>query len=189
MFEQGFKPFIRGTDCLSDVRDPIDECMAHYFTKVKEEFSEHNIEVIHDFEILPSKRPKILAQTAAHIAGAARYYQRSDVRNDPWPPDKKICGACIHPRYGGWFAIRGVLIFGDIVIPDLEQTEAEDVVKGDEKRIEMLEKFNFHWRDWTFRDIIPSEIKYSEEQKKYFATVPGKRRELIDSIRNNMGRN
>lgn len=37
-----------------------------------------------DYEMLPSRKPKFLAQTAAHVAGAAYYYQRKDVKLDPW---------------------------------------------------------------------------------------------------------
>lgn len=37
-----------------------------------------------DYEILPNRKPKFLAQTAAHVAGAAYYYQRKDVKLDPW---------------------------------------------------------------------------------------------------------
>lgn len=37
-----------------------------------------------DYELLPNRKPKFLAQTAAHVAGAAYYYQRKDVKLDPW---------------------------------------------------------------------------------------------------------
>jgi len=47
-------------------------------------FLDTDIEAIHDFEILPSRRPRILVQTAGHVAGAAYYYQRKDVVPDPW---------------------------------------------------------------------------------------------------------
>lgn len=46
------------------------------------------MDVIFDYEILPSRKPKFLAQTAAHVAGAAYYYQRKDVKLDPW--EKKV---------------------------------------------------------------------------------------------------
>jgi methylmalonic aciduria homocystinuria type C protein len=35
MFEKAFMPFITKQDCLS-VNDPIDECVAHHFARVKE---------------------------------------------------------------------------------------------------------------------------------------------------------
>lgn len=186
MFDNGFKPFIKETSCIGG-NDPLDEFMAHVFAKVKAEFPQHEIEAIHDFEMHPSRRPKVLVQTAAHVAGAAYYYQRSSVSNDPWDQKTKICGVSVHAKYGGWFAIRGVVIFKDILVPDLLKKEPVDVVQGDEKRIELLEKFNFHWKDWTFRDIVPVDLKYSEEQKKYFATLPADRKELLDSYRDKVG--
>ena len=182
MFEHGFKPFIRETACVG-VRDPIDECMAHIFQRVKSEFPEHVVETIQDFELHPNRRPKVLVQTAAHIAGAAYYYQRNSVRKDPWDENTKICGVSVHAKYGGWFAIRGVVVFKDVLVPDLPRKQPLDVVQGDEKRIELLEKFNFHWHDWSFRDIVPSDAQYSEEQKNYFATLPANRKELLDSLR------
>jgi len=188
MFDHGFIPFIKEASCIGG-RDPIDDFMAHIFERVKTEFPQHEIEVIHDFEILPSRRPKVLVQTAAHVAGGAYYYQRSSVSKDkdPWDPKTKICGVSVHAKYGGWFAIRGVIIFKDVLVPNLPRKEPEDVVQGDEKRIELLEKFNFHWKDWSFRDIIPADAKYSEEQKKYFATLPANRKELLDSYCNKEG--
>ncbi|EDO39337.1 predicted protein, partial [Nematostella vectensis] len=181
MFEKGFKPFITDADCLGS-RDPIDECMAAFFLKVKQAFPCHEIDAIHDFELHPNRRPKVLVQTAAHAAGAAYFYQRKDITDDPWPPTQRICGVCVHPKYGGWFAIRGVLIFKTFKYPDLPRKQPMDVVVGDEKRIELLEKFNFHWEDWSFRDVVPSERKYSDQQIKYFSTLPVNRKDLLDSI-------
>lgn len=188
MFEEGFKPFILESSCIEG-RDPVDEFMAHFFEKVKCQFPEQDIEVIHDFEMLPSRRPKVLVQTAAHVGGAAYYYQRNSVseEKDPWGEKTKICGVSVHAKYGGWFAIRGVIIFKDVLAPNLPRKEPEDVVQGDEKRIELLERFNFHWKDWSFRDIVPTEAKYSEEQKKYFATLPANRKELLESFREKAG--
>ncbi|ETE72041.1 Methylmalonic aciduria and homocystinuria type C protein-like protein, partial [Ophiophagus hannah] len=91
----------------------------------------------------------------------------------------KIYGVCIHPSYGGWFAIRALLLFPDIKVPFLLQKSPIDCVPTEEKRIELLEKFNFHWRDWSYRDIIEVKDKYSEEQKTYFATPPAERLKLL----------
>ena len=44
----------------------------------------HDVYSLQDFELLPTRRPKILVQTAGHVAGAAYYYQLSDVENPPW---------------------------------------------------------------------------------------------------------
>ena len=40
--------------------------------------------------MLPSRRPKILVQTAGHAAGAAYYYQRTDVKPDAWDETKVL---------------------------------------------------------------------------------------------------
>ena len=47
-------------------------------------FPEEEVETLHDFELTVTKRPKVLVQTAGHVAGAAYYYQRKDVQPDAW---------------------------------------------------------------------------------------------------------
>lgn len=94
-------------------------------------------------------------------------------------PFQKIFGVCIHPKYGGWFAIRGLLLFPDIQVPFLEQPAPVDCVSTEEKRIQLLEQFNFHWQDGRYRDIIEVKERYSEEQKAYFATPPAERLRLL----------
>ena len=95
----------------------------------------------------------------------------------------QIFGVSIHPRYGGWFAFRGVLIFKSIQAADLPQTAPPDVLNTDKLKIETLNRFNGNWADWTFREVIPVDDRYSEVQKKYFATLPKDRKGLLDEIR------
>ncbi|XP_041356644.1 cyanocobalamin reductase / alkylcobalamin dealkylase-like [Gigantopelta aegis] len=178
MFEKTFKPFIFEQD-LSGTQDPIDQCMIHHFNLVKQEFPEEEIEVIHDFEMTFSRRPKVLLQTAGHVSGAAYYYRQNDLKENTWPQNKKMLGVIIHPKYGGWFAFRTVVIFKNIKCPDLEQQLPEDCVPTQELRKELFERFNFHWQDWSFRDIIAPVKRYSEEQKLYFQTLPKDRHELL----------
>ncbi|XP_074662218.1 cyanocobalamin reductase / alkylcobalamin dealkylase-like [Tubulanus polymorphus] len=180
MFEKSFLPFITRKDCNTDIRDPLDQCIAATFNDIKDDFPDYTIETIHDFERHHSNRPKFLMQTASHISGAAYYYQQKDIGNtDLLTGKKRLCGVCIHPKYGGWFALRGVIIFGNLQCEDLPRREAVDVVVGDELRLELLERFNYRWQDWTFRDIISVKSRYSEAQKLYFATKPKDRKELI----------
>ncbi|XP_060081184.1 cyanocobalamin reductase / alkylcobalamin dealkylase-like [Ylistrum balloti] len=183
MFEEAFKPFVCRQHC-EGIKDPIDECVAHHFKLVKENFPAIEIEAIHDFELDLNRRPKILVQTAGHVAGAVFYYQRKDVVPDHWSENQKIYGVSVHPKYGGWFAFRGVLIFKTITCPELVKTAPPDVITDRNKRIELLEKYNMHWEDWSFRDIIPVTDKYSEEQKVYFATKPGERQVIVQKIKN-----
>lgn len=89
-------------------------------------------------------------------------------------------GVCIHPRLGGWFAIRALLIFKDVLLGDeFQQKDPEDCVSRQEDRIELLERFNFRWQDWSYRDIIPAEERYSPQQKEYFITPPAQRGALL----------
>ncbi|MBN3275915.1 MMAC protein, partial [Polyodon spathula] len=178
MFEKAFKPFLKNQE-FKNIRDPIDECVAHYVNRaVSQSFPAQEVEVSYDYEMLPSRRPRFLAQTAAHVAGAAYYYQRKDVTEDPWG-DKKMYGVCMHPRYGGWFAIRALLVFPGVVAEGLVQRDPPDCVPSQELRIELLERFNLRWQDWSYRDIVPVEVRYSEEQKTYFSTPPADRLKLL----------
>ncbi|KAK6188048.1 hypothetical protein SNE40_004315 [Patella caerulea] len=183
MFDKAFKPFVCRQDCNGG-RDLIDECMVDSFQKIKKNFPDEEIEIIHDFELHHTRRPKVLVQTAGHVAGAAYYYQASDVKNVPWDKSQKIFGVSVHPKYGGWFALRGVIIFKNVKCVNLEKKSPPDCVPTDELKIELLNRYNFQWQDWSFRDIVPSDKKYCEEQKKYFATLPKDRQELIEQIKN-----
>lgn len=180
MFEDALKPFVC-TQRGSSSRDPLDDCTAFWFDRVIQEFPpELRIEVLRDFDMWPSRKPKIIVQTSGHVAGQAYYYQRKDVTDDPWPNERAVYGVSVHPQYGGWFAFRGVLIFVDVQVPDLERVYPPDIVPLNEKRIELLEGFNFHWKNWSFRDVIPVSIRYSDEMKMYMEIPPGpKRRQFL----------
>ncbi|RXM31435.1 hypothetical protein EOD39_7012 [Acipenser ruthenus] len=178
MFEKAFKPFLKNRE-FKNIRDPIDECVAHYVSRaVSQSFPAQKVEVSYDYEMLPNRRPRFLAQTAAHAAGAAYYYQRKDITADPWG-NKKMYGVCMHPRYRGWFAIRALLVFPGVGAEGLVQRDPPDCVPSQELRIELLERFNLRWQDWSYRDIVPVEERYSEEQKTYFNTPPADRLKLL----------
>ena len=57
-----------------------------------------------------------------------------------------------------------------------------DILKTDEKKKEVLERFNGDWRDCTYRDVLPVTAKYSEDQRLYFLTPPKERKELVQSL-------
>ncbi|KAF7485121.1 cyanocobalamin reductase / alkylcobalamin dealkylase [Marmota monax] len=177
MFDQALKPFLQSHH-LQSLTDPVDQCVAYHLRRVRQSLPELQMEVIADYEVYPNRRPKILAQTAAHVAGAAYYYQRQDVEADPWGT-QHIAGVCIHPQFGGWFAIRGVVLLPGTETPDLPRKKPPDCVPSRAARITLLEGFNFHWRDWTYRDAVTPQERYSEEQKTYFSTPPAQRLALL----------
>lgn len=56
-------------------------------------------------------------------------------------------GVCVHPKFGGWFAIRALMVFGGVTIgSDMLQPLPPDCVPDKEDRIHLLEAFNFHWQ-------------------------------------------
>ncbi|XP_029005009.1 cyanocobalamin reductase / alkylcobalamin dealkylase [Betta splendens] len=181
MFEQAFLPYLE-EQCCQGLSDPIDQCVRHYISSVVSQcFSGQTVDVRYDYELLPSRKPKFLAQTAAHVSGAAYYYQQSDVPDHSWAR-KKIFGVCVHPKFGGWFAIRALLVFeGVTVSAEVVQPLPPDCVPTREDRIQLLEAFNFHWQDGSYRDIIQPAQTYSQKQRDYFSTLPAQRFELLRS--------
>ncbi|KAG5275972.1 hypothetical protein AALO_G00126530 [Alosa alosa] len=179
MFEKAFIPFLQNYSG-GGLRDYIDQCTAHCIkSSVTKCFPDQTIDISYDYETHFNKKPKFLAQTAAHVAGAAYYYQQSDVPDQPWGT-KKMFGVCIHPRLGGWFAIRALLVFRRVQAgPELQRPVPVDCVKSREERIELLERFNLRWQDGTYRDLISVEERYSQQQKDYFWTPPGERIALL----------
>ncbi|XP_022109405.1 methylmalonic aciduria and homocystinuria type C protein homolog isoform X2 [Acanthaster planci] len=176
MFEKTFMPYVRSLTALTS-RDPIDDCVAQQYNRLKESLPDYMIETIQDYELHPNRRPKILVQTVGHVSGAAYYYQRSNMKHDPWG-DKKIFGVSIHPKYGGWFAFRGVLIFPGVQLP-LVQQDPPDVIKTDEALKDLLDQFNDNWMENKYRDCIEVRERYSPEQIEYFQTPPAQRGKLL----------
>ena len=185
MFERVFLPYICSLTYTEDEQDSLNQCFIKFFSKLTSTFP-FDVDIIHDFAIHPaSRRPHALVQTAGHVAGAARFYQRKDVDPDPWPKEKKLYGVSMHPRYGGWFSFRGVLIFKSVQVPKLHQSEPVDCVPEQSMRRQLLEKFNFCYKDWSFRDIIMDEVeeRYSAEQKLYYGSVGRDKEAVIKDLR------
>lgn len=59
----------------------------------------------------------------------------------------------------------------------------KDILGSDENKIDLLNRFNGNWRDWSFRDVVPVEGRYSDEQKLYFATLPGQRGAVVERLK------
>ncbi|XP_023335171.1 methylmalonic aciduria and homocystinuria type C protein homolog isoform X2 [Eurytemora carolleeae] len=172
MFERAFLPFLREKWDKTNIQDPIDQ------TKITTVGSELEIVSLHDFELTPLRRPKILVQTAGHVSGAVRFYRPNQF---PKFTNNNYFPVCHHPRWGGWFALRGVLIFPEISEPDLIQVEPESPLSDSEAQ-NMMELYNTHWQDWRWRDAGCPKEKYSSLQIKYFETAPGERGKVIDCI-------
>ena len=182
MFERMFLPFLRTKLDPSCTRDPIDQAVQEKLGEMKYILTENVTEIIYDFELQPNRAPKILMQTAGHISGAAYYYQRSDVPAHTWGNEENIYGVSMHPKFGGWFAFRAVAIL-NISAPDLLPRLPSDCVKSNERKIELLNRFNKQWQDWTYRDMSDEIVeKYSDKQRLYFGTEPKYRGEVVKQM-------
>lgn len=181
-FEKAFLPFVMDNRNAS-VKDPYDQCMTACLSKAIREFPQNTVQLLQDFELLPNRRPKVIMQTAGHVAGAVHYYSSKGIDIEDNPYQKKLLGVCIHPRYGGWFALRGVFIFSDIRAPRLQQRQCPDMIDSEEKKRDLIKLFNFSWRNAQYRDIILVDERYSAQQQEYFRTLPSERWKLIEKWR------
>ena len=75
MFEKAFLPFLSShyRPGLAGRRDPIDECMLHQLSRLASVSA--SVVTLHDFQLTSSRRPRVLVQTAGHVAGAVTFYQ------------------------------------------------------------------------------------------------------------------
>ncbi|CAI8020662.1 Cyanocobalamin reductase / alkylcobalamin dealkylase [Geodia barretti] len=173
MFEKLFLPFLMEESFTTEKVDPLDACIRAAMKDTSKHFpTEYKVEFVQDSDLLPSRRPRILVQTAGHVSGAAYYYQRTDVDPQPWSQESPMYGVSVHPKYGGWFALRGVLIFNGLLAPGLVEKPPIDCVSSSrDQRIKLLEKFNYSWQDYGYRDVVDGghvEDRYSERQKRTF---------------------
>lgn len=184
-FEQVFLPYLH-TQYRPQQLDPLDQCLKEFLKQLQERLPRGcQGEVIQDFELDGMRRPRVLVQSAGHVAGAAYYYQRSDVVPDAWEERRKIFGVSVHQKYGGWFAFRAVIVFHGVLVPQLQRVDPIDCVPSRDDRVKLLEQFNFHWREWPgFRDCVEGgvEERYSKQQQEYFGTEPRQRFELIERL-------
>lgn len=60
-----------------------------------------------------------------------------------------------------------------------------DILTNKDQVLELLKRYNENWQDYSFRDIIPVKERYSDQQKRYFSTLPKDRAALLfDLIKN-----
>ena len=203
MFEKAFLPFMLkdyGDEGQFERRDPLDECMMHYFRLLGQTLpTGYDVEPMHDFETSSpvSKRPKVLVQTAGHVAGIVRFYQQHDLNGEGLEKLKELAGSsktprvfpvCVHPKYGGWFGLRGILLCRNVTVnSSLQQRIPPHICQSQAEIAKLLYLFNYHWSDWRYRDIgVRDNVeRYSELQKEYFGLAPEKRKAVLAKIFDN----
>ena len=184
MFENSFIPFLQTKIDPTNTRDPLDQAVQHKINEISNiiPVELRKLQLMYDFELQPNRAPRVLMQTAGHISGAAFYYQKSDAPVNTWSDKESIYGVSMHPKYGGWFAFRAVIILENTIAPELLLRQPVDCVADPVMRVELLNRFNKHWQDWTYRDVVDYVEKYSEDQKLYFGTQPSERGGVVRKL-------
>ncbi|CAL8069140.1 unnamed protein product [Orchesella dallaii] len=173
-------------------KDPLDDSMKHVFGVVKEDLQTAGFEVdtLHDFDLHPSRRPKVLVQTAAHVAGAVQYLHKSylpeNMQRKRFFEKSNLSGVAIHPTYGGWYAIRGVVIFRDLQSPmdgqKLEKPEDVQIFSNEDTIARVIELFAYNWQNNEWRNMHPGlGLKYSTDFQKYLDTESTQRWDYVKS--------
>merc|ERR1719259_678815 len=97
------------------------------------------------------------------------------------PPAARLFPVCLHPRWGGWFALRGVLL-PRVACPALPRPPARRILGSPEEVAALLAAYNSDWRRGAWRDACRPEQRYSQAQRDYFATPPGHRLARLTEI-------
>jgi len=176
-------------DC---VRNTVDENLLGELKK-----SGIEVRVLYDFDMdQETFKPHMLAQVVAHSAGMARCYRQNDLNEEGYVSYKELNGGkdvdrskiypvCLHPKYGGWFGIRALVVFPGLTLCDgsvVSRKQPHEILTSQQQIAKLLYLYNNCWADWTYRDVgMPSsksgETRYSEPQKQYFAQMPDQRTE------------
>ena len=104
----------------------------------------------------PNRLPKILMQTACHVAGAGQFYQTEDCDQNLLPDSlkgKKLFGCCIHPEFGGFFSMRAAVFSGFPAPEDLQQKILVQLKLTVAQITSILAEFNSNWQAGEWRRI------------------------------------
>lgn len=91
----------------------------------------------------------------------------------PLSYSQKMFGVCVHPRFGGWFAIRALLVFGGVTVgSEMVQPPPPDCVPSREGRIQLLEAFNYRWQVQDLSTVIhntwDTQLEWTTGETKRF---------------------
>ena len=151
--------------------------------------------------------PFLHSQTLGYLAGIAEYIPGNDIKLDlsqmgitgicsqggdhKRESDPKVLGLTLHPKYGGWFAYRGLLVFDHVKWCDEDQKPKPLRFLSDDQRRDAIIEFNVYpdlgyWRDFNDRSRGPV-LRYSPIQFAYYHEKSSRRRrrilELLDEER------
>uniref|UniRef100_A0A915ANT1 Cyanocobalamin reductase (cyanide-eliminating) n=2 Tax=Parascaris univalens TaxID=6257 RepID=A0A915ANT1_PARUN len=160
--------------------NPIRSYFLSRFAQIENRLLPIRAVSICDFEPLHDRLPLVSLPVCGHISGAAYFYRVKEAI-DPITGKKKLhMGLSLHPKYGGHFSFRGVIVFPDVHLPaTYKEKPPLKTLDTEEKIDEALELFNEHYYDNRYRNCGNPVETYSELQLKYFSTPPERRWPLI----------
>ena len=101
----------------------------------------------------PNRLPKILMQTACHVAGAACFYQTEDCDQSLLPDSlkgKKLFGCCVHPQFGGFFSMRAAVFTGQAAGESSLKESQIELNLTKEQITNVVKEFNTDWQKGIF---------------------------------------
>ncbi|KAF5404518.1 Methylmalonic aciduria homocystinuria type C protein [Paragonimus heterotremus] len=145
---------------------------------------------ITDYAMRPVTRlPYVHVQCAGHVSGLAYFHQRGTVNCAPQFRGGNP-GCSLHPRYGGWFGFRGIVVFPNLRCPNLPRpVPVSSLPPGSppfapELLDRLLVEFRDHWRENRWRNFgLPEDSHqlYTAAAQCFFNTPPSKRAALLES--------
>jgi len=145
--------------------------------------------------------PYLHAQSLGFVSGMTEYVESSaldecidpevlsSVRDDDiWGTNSnRILGVSLHPRYGGWFAFRALIVFENVTWPQSIPPPIPLSFLSETQKKEVLYEYNCQpdvgrWRDYHDASLGPI-IRYDATQYAFFhekSTV--KRRRMLELI-------
>jgi len=195
VFEKCVLPYLKkelaANPQLQEINDPLDDAIVNSFKIAQLDLTklELETEALFDFQLHPSRKPKVLVQTAAHVAGAAQYFHQNKlpgkIQQEFFSQESKLSGVAVHPVYGGWFAIRGVIIFTNLELNEddkgLIRPESLNLISEEERIVTLLKEFAYNWEEDKWRTVFKgSGPEYSQDFKDFLSTVPGERWEFFE---------
>uniref|UniRef100_A0A0N4ZRJ2 Cyanocobalamin reductase (cyanide-eliminating) n=1 Tax=Parastrongyloides trichosuri TaxID=131310 RepID=A0A0N4ZRJ2_PARTI len=182
-------------DFQEKLPNPVSDCVSSCVEKGIKNLIDYDPQVFYDHSINPwTRKPYIIMASAGHAAGATYYYTKNDCLNLV-PSDeerisngkKKLIGIAMHNKYGGNFAFRCVLLFRNVLVPNLPQIVPYKALDKQEKIANLILSFNDHWMNGEFRNLgeddnFKYEEKYCATQLNYFNSPLLKRWEIIQEM-------
>lgn len=82
-----------------------------------------------------------------------------------------------------------VIILRDVKFPAMQEKQVEDVLRDEDKKIELLNLFNKNWGNQKWRDVINVVKNYTDEHLAYRMSYGSNRATLVKTIYNDRCKN